>query len=176
MTVDCAQGVMGANVLDNSPFLVTPFILGGNINDYIDGHPSCDRLKYVSLPLSPVHFHSYWTSCTQLHQASLGLAYLHTQGVIHGNVKGSNILIGDNDIAMLCDYGLANLKADTNSRALSSAERTLVSPSWAAPELFMGAILNKACDIYSFGMTIYEVCPFNYNFKHIFELSFCHFP
>jgi serine/threonine protein kinase len=163
--------------LDDTPFLVTPFILGGNINDYIQGHPSCDRLKYVSLPLSRVPFHGYWTSYTQLHQTSLGLAYLHTQGIIHGNVKGSNILIDDNDNAILCDYGLASLKADANSRVLSSADRTMVSPSWAAPELFMGASLSKACDIYSFGMTIYEVCSFNYNFQpeDIFEFSFFHF-
>lgn len=139
--------VMGANILDDTPFLVTPFILGGNINNYIDGHPSCDRLKY-------------------LHQASLGLAYLHTQGVIHGNIKGSNILIDDHDNAKLCDYGLASLKADANSRALS-AERALVSPSWAAPELFMGGNLSKACDVYSFGMTTYEVLAQEVPFGHV---------
>ena len=40
---------LGANILDDEPFIVMPWIANGNVRDYIDHHPSCDRLKLVSL-------------------------------------------------------------------------------------------------------------------------------
>lgn len=85
-----------------------------------------------------------------------GLVYLHSQDVIHGDLKGANILIDDDGKALLCDFGLSQIKADVNSRSIASS--ILVdSPNWMAPELFKGEILQFPCDVYSFAMTMYEV-------------------
>ena len=40
---------LGANILDDEPFIVMPLIANGNIREYINNNPSCDRLKFVSL-------------------------------------------------------------------------------------------------------------------------------
>lgn len=106
---------------------------------------------------------------------SLGLLYLHLKDIIHGDLKGvkffirctfiklktapqGNILIDDNEKAVLCDFGLSRVKEDVNSRSIQiDIEDVRGSLNWMAPERLQKRPLRKPCDIYSFGMTIYEV-------------------
>jgi len=82
---------------------------------------------------------------------------LHSQNIIHGDLKGVNILVGDGEKALLCDFGLSRIKADVNSRSIGSPSIPVGSPNWMAPELFKGERLRFPCDVYSFAMTMYEV-------------------
>ena len=60
--------------------------------------------------------------------------------------------------AVLCDFGLSRIKADATSRTARPDEGGIVgSRNWMAPERLMGGALKKPCDIYAFGMTVYEV-------------------
>ena len=77
---------------------------------------------------------------------------------MHGDLKAVNVLIDEGEKALLCDFGLARLKADVNSRRTTTDTNILLgSPNWMAPELFEGQTLRFPCDIYSFAMTVYEV-------------------
>jgi serine/threonine protein kinase len=77
---------------------------------------------------------------------------------VHGDLKAVNVLIDEGEKALLCDFGLARLKADVNSRRTTADTNVLLgSPNWMAPELFEGQTLRFPCDIYSFAMTVYEV-------------------
>uniref|UniRef100_A0A8H7Y9N2 Protein kinase domain-containing protein n=1 Tax=Psilocybe cubensis TaxID=181762 RepID=A0A8H7Y9N2_PSICU len=138
---------LGANILDDEPFLVMPLVEGGNARDYIDNHPHCNRIKIVQ-------------------QISLGLTYLHSQSVVHGDLKAVNVLIDDAERALLCDFGLARLRADVNSRTADSIPLQ-GSQNWMAPELFEGRSLRMPCDIYSFGMTLYEIYTGEIPFGHL---------
>ncbi len=69
-----------------------------------------------------------------------------------------NVLIDDSAKAVLCDFGLSRVKADVTSRtARPDGGSTAGSRNWMAPERLLGASLKNPCDIYAFGMTIYEV-------------------
>jgi WD40 repeat protein len=69
-----------------------------------------------------------------------------------------NVLIDDGGNAVLCDFGLSRIKADATSRtAKVEAGGVVGSRNWMAPERLMGGALKKPCDIYAFGMTMYEV-------------------
>jgi serine/threonine protein kinase len=68
-----------------------------------------------------------------------------------------NILIDDAGKAVLCDFGLSRVKADVDSRTTAMKIASIVgSRNWMAPERFNGAPLREPCDVYAFGMVIYE--------------------
>lgn len=71
------------------------------------------------------------------------------------------MLIDSGGKAVLCDFGLSRIQADITSRTVvkTGGEGIVGSRNWMAPELLLGGSLKKPCDIYAFGMTIYEVSP-----------------
>jgi serine/threonine protein kinase len=73
-----------------------------------------------------------------------------------------NILIDDSGKAVLCDFGLSRIKADVTTRTTFSERNIAGSRNWMAPEQLMGGVPKKPCDIYAFGMTIYEVSTTSY--------------
>lgn len=85
-----------------------------------------------------------------------GLAYLHDNGIVHGDLKGANILIAQDGRPMLMDFGNANMLSATvlfapNSKVLP------VSLRWTAPEILEGKTKQTfPGDVYSLGMTILE--------------------
>jgi serine/threonine protein kinase len=73
----------------------------------------------------------------------------------------SNVLIDEHGNACLCDFGHSQVRAHTT--AISDPSNTSSkhgSPRWMAPEQMSLGILNKTTDIYSFGMTVYEVSDY----------------
>jgi len=114
-------------------------------------------------------------SSIQLHQISLGLIYLHTLNMVHGDLKSVdtthlssthtymfrlqlNILIDHGGRAVLCAFGLFRIKADVASRTIRQTPAvTTGSRNWMSPERLRGESPKKPSDIYAFGMVIYEV-------------------
>ncbi|KAG5650410.1 hypothetical protein H0H81_012347 [Sphagnurus paluster] len=130
---------LGANILDERPFIVMPYYGNGNVRQYIERHPHCDRVQII-------------------YDVALGIAHLHEKMIVHGDLKGMNVLIDDNGHGVICDFGLTQVKADVTSRTGLVGGVTVVgSRNWMAPELLQGQSLRKPCDIYAFGMLIYEV-------------------
>lgn len=85
-----------------------------------------------------------------------GLAYLHDQSIIHGDVKADNVLVSDGGVPKLCDFGLS--KAVDSSRSRSASQ--IGTLRHMSPERLLSTITmarTKASDVYAFGMTIYEV-------------------
>ncbi|KAF8324079.1 kinase-like protein [Clavulina sp. PMI_390] len=80
-----------------------------------------------------------------------GMIYLHSQGVIHRVLKGSNVLIDGDGTARISDFALSVIEgeAQTNSR--------MSAPNWTAPEVLNGGGHTKESDMYSFGCTMYEI-------------------
>jgi serine/threonine protein kinase len=68
------------------------------------------------------------------------------------------VLIDDGGNAILSDFGLSRIKADATSRTARGDGSGIVgSRNWMSPEQLWGGSLKKPCDIYAFGMTLYEV-------------------
>jgi eukaryotic-like serine/threonine-protein kinase len=85
-------------------------------------------------------------------QVVAALAHASSQGLVHGDIKPGNLILAGDGIVKLSDFGLAKLKQqETNGEAISG---TL---SYMAPELAHGASPSDQTDMYSLGVTLFEL-------------------
>ena len=89
--------------------------------------------------------------------AAKGLAYLHQNDIVHGDVKGVNALVTLDQRVVLCDFGLAKL--DSTANTSTGGRGTLY---WQSPELMEGGPRTKEADVYAFGIMMYEVLYTHY--------------
>ncbi|TFK25012.1 TKL/TKL-ccin protein kinase [Coprinopsis marcescibilis] len=120
--------------------MVSPWQEKGNVLEYLKKEPQADRFKLIK-------------------GAALGLAYLHSKNVVHGNVKCTNILVLDNGDSCICDFGMSKLIEEVTERTASATLTAAGSARWLAPELIIGSISSPtlATDVYSYAMAILEL-------------------
>ncbi|XP_042489552.1 uncharacterized protein LOC122069569 [Macadamia integrifolia] len=103
--------------------------------------------------------------------AARGLHYLHTWseiGIIHLDVKTTNILLDENFVAKIADFGLSR----TGSAFDDTHDTYYVRGTYGfiAPEYAMHGQFNKKCDVYSFGVVLIEVACGGFFREHRFNL------
>lgn len=84
-----------------------------------------------------------------------GMNYLHTSQttIVHRDLKSPNLLVDRNWVVKVCDFGLSRLKHHT----FLSSKSTAGTPEWMAPEVLRNEPSNEKCDIYSFGVILWEL-------------------
>jgi serine/threonine protein kinase/WD40 repeat protein/Tfp pilus assembly protein PilF len=86
-------------------------------------------------------------------QAAEGLAHAHSQGVLHRDVKPSNLLLDADGTLWITDFGLAKAEDSGN---LTGTGDILGTVRYMAPERFQGKA-DARCDVYALGVTLYEM-------------------
>lgn len=88
--------------------------------------------------------------------AADGLAHAHERGVVHRDIKPHNILLGSDGRLHITDFGLAYL---TDEPHVTVSGEIIGTPAYLSPEQVRGGIgaIDHRTDIYSFGVTIYEL-------------------
>lgn len=101
-----------------------------------------------------------WAEAREISLALLeALAYAHTQGVLHGDIKPGNLMLDDGNIRLF-DFGLGRIVGDDEASLpiLARSRFCAWTPRYAAPELIDGGALSMATDIYAVACVIYELC------------------
>ena len=90
-------------------------------------------------------------------QISDALSFAHELGVVHRDVKPSNIMVDDNDRVKVLDFGIARFRAAEGTR-LTATDALLGTPRYMAPEQITGASeVGPAADLYALGVMMYAM-------------------
>ncbi|KAL0357570.1 UNVERIFIED_CONTAM: Serine/threonine-protein kinase STY13 [Sesamum calycinum] len=82
-----------------------------------------------------------------------GLSYLHSQKIVHRDVKTENMLLDKSRTVKIADFGVARVEA-SNPNDMTGETGTL---GYMAPEVLNGNPYNRKCDVYSFGICLWEI-------------------
>ncbi|KAJ7126093.1 kinase-like domain-containing protein, partial [Mycena epipterygia] len=142
--------------------LVSPWMKNGNVMAFLERYPDFDKSSLVR-------------------DIANGLEYMHDLDppVVHGDMKGANILINDGGQACLADFGLA-LAIESQAFSTSSAGSTRGTLRWLAPEILDSSRKNERQallikrDIYAFGCTILELYTGGPPFSNLQDVEVIH--
>ena len=106
-------------------------------------------------------------------QLGRGLDALHVRGVLHRDVKPSNVLLDGEGTAALADFGLAR---GADSTRLTADGQLLGTPHYLAPELIEGQEATRESDVYALGCVLYECLAGEPPFagRGVAEIGFAH--
>ncbi|TAJ76515.1 MAG: serine/threonine protein kinase [Gallionellaceae bacterium] len=87
-------------------------------------------------------------------QVALGLAYAHEHGIVHRDVKPSNIMVIRDGHVKITDFGIARMES---AAVRTQTGMVLGSPKYMSPEQVMGKLIDQRSDIFSLGVMLYEM-------------------
>ncbi len=127
------------------------------VMEYVDGIGLDEFIKNLQSPVSIERAKKIML------QVLVGFAYAHSNGIIHRDVKPSNILITKNDEIKILDFGIAKLLNEVQNK-LTKTGTQIGTAYYMSPEQVKAQILDQRSDIYSLGVTFYELlsgsCPY----------------
>lgn len=142
----CHQNVLplfGVTMGNGQFAMASEWMIHGNINEFLKVHRDVDRFELLK-------------------DVAQGLIYMHHEGMVHGDLKGANILIDRHERARIADFGLAAIVADNSTTTNSLAAAGTIR--WMSPERVdprhpgaKDSQPTRESDCYALGMVILEV-------------------
>ncbi len=123
-------------------YVVMRMLTGGSLSDRLEVSDSGD----LNLP-------SLSESAEVIKKLAAALDYAHSRGVIHRDIKASNVMFDEQGSPFLVDFGIAKLMGATTS--LTGTGVAMGTPSYMAPEQWRGESITPATDQYALGVMTY---------------------
>ena len=120
------------------------------VMEYVDGTPLDDFIKNVTGPMPEKR------AVPIMKEILLGFSYAHQKGVVHRDIKPANIIITKSDGAKILDFGIARLVGEGNHN-LTKTGTQMGTVFYMSPEQVQGKKLDHRSDIYSLGITFYQM-------------------
>ena len=126
------------NIFDNQYVLAMEYITGKSLEELLE----------IKAIFSIDEALLFWK------QILRGLQYAHSHNIIHGDIKPSNVMVSNKNEVKISDFGIAKIfGADRNSKA----EIPFGTPRYSSPEQILGQEIDFRSDLYSAGITFYEM-------------------
>jgi serine/threonine protein kinase len=123
------------------------------IMEYLEGQPLTSLIEKQGHLELPQFINIFTQICD-------GLQFAHERGIVHRDVKPSNIMVtageGGVETAKVLDFGIAKLRAETDQKHLTPTGNVLGSPAYIAPEQCAGEKASPSIDVYALGCVMYE--------------------
>ena len=129
-------GVFDVGEVDGLPFIVMEHVAGSSLKQRIERGGALTLVDAVRLTDGIAN----------------GLAFAHSRGIVHADLKPSNILLDQNDKPKICDFGIARTPAED-----SESPQLFATALYVAPERIEGRPASVASDIYGLGLVMYEM-------------------
>ncbi|KAI8533222.1 hypothetical protein RHMOL_Rhmol11G0280300 [Rhododendron molle] len=117
--------------------IVTEFMSGGSVYDYL--HKQKGTFKLPSLLRVALDI-------------SKGMNYLHQNNIIHRDLKAANLLMDENEVVKVADFGVARVKSQTGVMTAETG-----TYRWMAPEVIEHKPYDHKADVFSFGIVLWEL-------------------
>ncbi len=130
----CTTRYVDADVESDRPYLVTEYVEGGNLADYVSEHGRLAENQLIGLAVGLAE----------------AVVAIHASGIIHRDLKPTNVLMGASSPKVV-DFGISHAPEST---ALTQTGVVIGTPSWMAPEQAQGREATPAVDIFSWGATV----------------------
>jgi hypothetical protein len=117
--------------------IVTEYMSGGSVYDYL--HKQKGTFKLPSLLKVAIDI-------------SKGMNYLHQNNIIHRDLKAANLLMDENEVVKVADFGVARVKAQTGVMTAETG-----TYRWMAPEVIEHKPYDHKADVFSFAIVLWEL-------------------
>lgn len=107
--------------------------------------------KIIGREMGPIPFEKAWVWFKQILE---GIGYAHSMGVIHRDLKPGNIIVTPEDKVKVLDFGIAR---DETGQTITQTGQVVGTLQYASPEQIRGERIDQRSDIYSLGITLYEM-------------------
>ncbi|XP_073033984.1 serine/threonine-protein kinase STY46-like isoform X3 [Primulina eburnea] len=131
--------------------IVTEYMSGGSVYDYL--HKQKGTFKLPSLLKVAV-------------DVSRGMNYLHQNNIIHRDLKAANLLMDENEVVKVGDFGVARVKAETGVMTAETG-----TYRWMAPEVIEHKPYDHKVDVFSFGVVLWELLTGKLPYEHLTPLQ-----
>lgn len=121
-----------------SPYIVMEYVAGRSLEEILS-------TEGASMPVD--------TALRLIQEVAEALDYGHSQGVVHRDVKPSNIIIGQDGHPKIADFGIAQLNVSDSTRS----GRIWGTPAYMSPEQFKGESVDGRSDLFSLGVILYRM-------------------
>ncbi|MBA0687314.1 hypothetical protein Goari_014862 [Gossypium aridum] len=137
---------MGAVTRPPNLSIITEFLPRGSLYKILHRpHPQIDEKRRIKMALD----------------VARGMNCLHTSipTIVHRDLKSPNLLVDKNWTVKVADFGLSRLKHNTflSSKSTAGTLPAMFQPEWMAPEVLRNEPSNEKCDVYSFGIILWEL-------------------
>ncbi|WOK94658.1 serine/threonine-protein kinase STY46 [Canna indica] len=142
---------IGACTRPPSLCIVTEFMQGGSVYDFLHKHKGTFKLPALLRVAIDV---------------SKGMNYLHQNNIIHRDLKAANLLMDENEVVKVADFGVARVKAESGVMTAETG-----TYRWMAPEVIEHKPYDHKADVFSFGIVLWELLTAKLPYEYLTPLQ-----